>query len=285
MKLLICIMGGVLMLPLIAFGQANPDPGLRDSVIIDSLLYYPWEWTPPWDSLYIRVWAVTDDSVDSYNIPLTYNSGGDGIFNFESGVQYFPPVSYWDEHTDTLLISERFCRMTGQANLDSIPNYPLLTNSQRVSCWRIKLHIEQGSRLPIWMTIDTTFDSQNGSLHFGIRGYGNIIPAFRRGGISLPYWWPSSTYDNNMQDGFSLGAHPNPFNAQTLIQYNLPGESDVSLTIFDILGRQVETLIDGYQTAGPHQVIWNADNSPSGIYFYRLKADNTVETKRMTLIR
>jgi hypothetical protein len=179
--------------------------------------------------------------------------------------------------------------MTGQANLDSIPNYPLLTNSQRVSCWRIKLHIEQGSRLPMWMTIDTTFDSQNGSLHFGIRGYGNIIPAFRRGGISLPYWWPSSINDDKtgeMPEGFALVQnYPNPFNARTTIRYDLGRESDISIDVFDILGRQVEALISEHQVAGPHQVTWDAGNCPSGIYFYKLKASDVVETKRMLLIR
>jgi len=79
--------------------------------------------------------------------------------------------------------------------------------------------------------------------------------------------------------------YPNPFNAQTIIKYNLPEASQVNIEIFDLLGRKVASLVDEKQTSGIHQVIWNADNAPSGMYFYRLQAGDKIETKSMTLLK
>jgi photosystem II stability/assembly factor-like uncharacterized protein len=66
--------------------------------------------------------------------------------------------------------------------------------------------------------------------------------------------------------------YPNPFNAQTTIKYALPAPANVTIDIFDIAGRKVETLLSTYQSAGEHSAIWNAGNNASGIYFYRLKS-------------
>jgi hypothetical protein len=65
----------------------------------------------------------------------------------------------------------------------------------------------------------------------------------------------------------SLRNYPNPFNPSTSISYNLPASSAVTLSIFDILGRKVETLVSGHQAAGHHEIIWNAGTKPSGVYF------------------
>ena len=82
-----------------------------------------------------------------------------------------------------------------------------------------------------------------------------------------------------------LQNYPNPFNAQTRISYSLPFTGPVKLAIYDILGRQVQTLIDGTQNAGAHSVIWNADNFASGVYFYRLTAGDKGYGRMMTLIK
>ncbi len=79
--------------------------------------------------------------------------------------------------------------------------------------------------------------------------------------------------------------YPNPFNAATMIKYNLPEQSDVTIEIYDILGRRVETLVQSEQQAGYHQVVWDAEDASSGIYFYRIQAGDFVETRRMLLLR
>jgi len=85
---------------------------------------------------------------------------------------------------------------------------------------------------------------------------------------------------------FSLSHnYPNPFNAQTTIQYSLSIESEVTIDIFDILGRKIETLAEGIMAAGEHKAIWDAGEKPSGIYFYRIKAGDLTETKKMVLMK
>ena len=78
--------------------------------------------------------------------------------------------------------------------------------------------------------------------------------------------------------------YPNPFNPTTVISYQLPISSDVSLYVFDILGNELASLVDEYKPAGGYQVEWNASNYPTGVYFYQLKAGSFVETKKMILL-
>ena len=88
-----------------------------------------------------------------------------------------------------------------------------------------------------------------------------------------------------------LPNHPNPFNPQTTIKYELPEPTPVTLRIFDLAGRLVDVLVEGEtMSAGSHTATWTGRDSngrslPSGTYFYRLEADGFVETRRMTLIR
>ncbi len=84
---------------------------------------------------------------------------------------------------------------------------------------------------------------------------------------------------------FSLSNFPNPFNSSTIIQFSLEAESYVELTVFDILGRQIDRLVDGYLSSGDYRVEWDAGDHPSGVYFYRLIMQDTAVTGRMTLLK
>ena len=79
--------------------------------------------------------------------------------------------------------------------------------------------------------------------------------------------------------------YPNPFNPSTVISYQLPVNSKVSLKIYDLLGREIATLVNEEQSAGWKQVEWNATSVASGIYFYKLQANNFIETKKMLVIK
>lgn len=80
--------------------------------------------------------------------------------------------------------------------------------------------------------------------------------------------------------------YPNPFNPSTVISYQLPQASEVMLTVYDLTGRQVATLVDGtMQTAGSHNVTFDAGNLSSGVYIYRLQAGSRILTKKLTLIK
>lgn len=79
--------------------------------------------------------------------------------------------------------------------------------------------------------------------------------------------------------------YPNPFNPVTVISYQLPAFSKVSLKIYDILGNEVATLVDEYKTPGTYEVAWNAKNLSSGVYYYRLTSGNFSEVKKLILIK
>jgi hypothetical protein len=78
---------------------------------------------------------------------------------------------------------------------------------------------------------------------------------------------------------------PNPFNPTTTIRYALPVRSQVTLSVFNILGQQVATPVNGSQEAGIHDVQFDGGGLASGVYFYRIHAGDFVQTKRLLVIR
>ncbi|MCG8374382.1 MAG: T9SS type A sorting domain-containing protein, partial [Balneolales bacterium] len=80
--------------------------------------------------------------------------------------------------------------------------------------------------------------------------------------------------------------YPSPFNPSTNIEFNLNKNETISLTVYDVMGRKVSTLVSGKNfSAGNHQLTFNASNLSSGIYFYQLEAGDIVQTKKMLLIK
>ena len=79
--------------------------------------------------------------------------------------------------------------------------------------------------------------------------------------------------------------YPNPFNPVTVISYRLAENSHVNLSIYNILGQKVETLLSEKQNSGKHSIEWDASGFSSGIYFYRIQAGDFIQTKRMLLIK
>ncbi|MCF8240129.1 MAG: T9SS type A sorting domain-containing protein [Melioribacteraceae bacterium] len=79
--------------------------------------------------------------------------------------------------------------------------------------------------------------------------------------------------------------YPNPFNPATTIEYSLPGEENVELKIYDILGNEVKILVNGKQEAGFYKVNFNASNLASGLYIYRIQAGKFRQTRKMLLMK
>jgi len=90
----------------------------------------------------------------------------------------------------------------------------------------------------------------------------------------------------NNAETFSLFQnYPNPFNSSTTIVYGLQEDVFVSLIVYDCLGKNVQTLVNKFQKAGTHRVVFESSNLPSGIYFLRIFTDKWEETKRMVLLK
>jgi len=95
----------------------------------------------------------------------------------------------------------------------------------------------------------------------------------------------SVEYDWNKLD-YTLGQnYPNPFNPSTTIKYSVPELSKVKITLYNLLGEEVATLVNEEKTAGKYSVQFNAASLTSGVYFYRLQAGNFFETKKMILLK
>ncbi|MBV6478261.1 MAG: hypothetical protein HGGPFJEG_01011 [Ignavibacteria bacterium] len=92
--------------------------------------------------------------------------------------------------------------------------------------------------------------------------------------------------ETSVPENYYLGQnYPNPFNPTTMIEYNLLKSGLIKLTVFDLLSREIAILVDGEQNAGTYKVSFDGMNLSSGIYFYKLEAEDFIETKKMILIR
>jgi hypothetical protein len=164
---------------------------------------------------------------------------------------------------------------------------------------------------PVWLSRavegQSGYCGQNLDLHFGL-GNAGIIDSIR-------VEWQSGDIDsfvnvgtnqiltivenqgiigiepngNGIPDGFNLHQnYPNPFNPATKIKFSIPqnlGDKNISLTIFDVLGNEVSKLIEGKLTPGDHEIEWNAENMPSGVYFYKLENSSFSLTKKMIVLK
>jgi ligand-binding sensor domain-containing protein/surface antigen len=126
-----------------------------------------------------------------------------------------------------------------------------------------------------------TIDSQ-GNKWIGTRGGG--LAVYREGGVILPVEVKEKS--NEIPTNFALYQnYPNPFNPSTTIEFDIPERTNVKLIVYDILGREVETLIDKELEPGKYKINYTATNLPSGVYFYTLRTPKFTKTNKMLLIK
>ncbi len=90
----------------------------------------------------------------------------------------------------------------------------------------------------------------------------------------------------NFLPGFNLlQNYPNPFNPTTKIKYSIPKSSNVVIKVFDINGKEIETIVNEEKPAGAFEITWNAVNLPSGVYFCQIKAGSFLQTRKMILLK
>jgi hypothetical protein len=91
---------------------------------------------------------------------------------------------------------------------------------------------------------------------------------------------------NNIPSKYALSQnYPNPFNPSTVISYQLPKSGNVKLTVFDVLGREVKTLVNEYKSAGTYEVTFDGSALSSGLYLYRITSGDFSDTKKMMLVK
>jgi hypothetical protein len=126
--------------------------------------------------------------------------------------------------------------------------------------------------------------SDSGFVITGVRGWDVcLIKTDENGLIGIEEQSPGPR--SRISDVRLLQNHPNPFHNSTVISYSLPATTQVTLAIYDITGRLVETLVNETQQPGIHRVRWDRKTNPSGVYFYSLRVGEFSETRKTVLIR
>ena len=99
-----------------------------------------------------------------------------------------------------------------------------------------------------------------------------------------------NSLNESMESNLPLNAtinsvYPNPFNPTSTIQYMLVENSIIELSICNIYGEKIQTLFNGYKDKGNHEVIWNGENFPSGMYFFTLYTPDAIHTHKLALLK
>jgi hypothetical protein len=270
---------GFAVLATIVFAAENAhafDPGIPDSVLIDTV-FVPY--SPGGASADVMVGFITDDTVGTVQFTLNWHSCDGLIIPNESNWDDLFGSWYWV--FDTILFNPNMMRHIAVGTRCSY----FITNGQTFWAINIRFNILPGAS-PQIVRIDTITDPYWGHTllgdQYGVNGW---IPMVKSGYIR--YGSKLSAPDNpTLADRYGLNSnYPNPFNAQTVIEYTLPDNSPVNLTIYDIKGQKISTLINENQSAGKHQIIWDGGNLSSGVYFYKLRAGDYRETRKMVLMK
>jgi hypothetical protein len=147
----------------------------------------------------------------------------------------------------------------------------------------------EGMKVPFTMSIKDNDGGDNGYLGFSPLDTDN---AYQTNKVWLHTFVGTAGIVSIGDDGYDVvreyalhGNYPNPFNPSTTITFTLAQATNIKLEIFNALGQKVQTLVNGQQKAGYHEVLFNAENLASGMYFYRLKADNFSQVRKMMLVK
>src|SRR5574341_400501 len=249
------------------------DPGQRDS-----LLFYPQDCN-------FMVVGYHDEPLSGFAVPLKYKN----------------------PQTDITLDSVKFQRVMEEADLkDSIIDrengtvvvYAIWFDSTPPA--RDTLFTLFFTPGPSWNPgvpnkLDTFRLESRQGLSFTDLKVNDIRPSFTAptgfGKGCLEVWQKIQKTVAKIPHNFFVGQNiPNPFNAETIIAFGLPQASQVKLEIFNILGQNVKTLVDGKLEAGYHQISWDGKNANgkkvvSGVYFYRLKTESFTDVKKMSFVK
>jgi hypothetical protein len=229
-------------------------------------------------------------AVDNYDITLT-GSGhmADGLFGIWRINSYRYYTGMWIE--DDLIKVGYSAGSSGEpVAVNSAPVTPQATNLLRFATTVVGNTITMTVYVNNVLHLTGSFDSPDTRLHsghiiFGVEAWDTVNMAFSE--ISIVFnKYITDIEEENLPKEFSLFQNfPNPFNPETVIEYELAKGSDVKVEVFDILGRKCLTLVEQYQPIGKHRVSFDGLELSGGVYFYRLTADGFVQTRKMVLLK
>jgi hypothetical protein len=195
--------------------------------------------------------------------------------------------------TSIVLLEEHTYNKHELACSSQIWSFPLIDSA--ASIYRYQDHspyvIDHSAPLPGWGGPDTLIFSEGFGLtrryiHKWLNG-SSSNPLFYNANISL-LELITDVRESQAQFPQQINLeqnYPNPFNPNTRIRYTLPSREHVMLAVYDILGRMVEIIFEGQQEKGNHEVLFEPSGLASGIYFYKLKSDNSIITRKMLFLK
>lgn len=168
--------------------------------------------------------------------------------------------------TDMILLNYRISNLFGL----NCRQWDFLTNPRHF----VDAGIVETITDSIGLTTYTSFSEQKNITGAIVNGkqYGTIVS------VNGPIQFPSSEYRLHQN-------YPNPFNSTTEIRYQVSDTRMITLEVFDVLGKEVATLVHEIKSPGTYKVSWEATGFPTGIYFYRLRAGNFIDTKKLILLK
>jgi hypothetical protein len=153
---------------------------------------------------------------------------------------------------------------------------PYRTSALVKMAWRVPENISSYPR--IYAVIDAEDEIANEIQDNNNKGYNVLGSDFATNIPGSGEMVVAKTYELSQN-------YPNPFNPLTTIEYAIPEITEVSLVVYDVLGRVVETLVDERKSAGRHKVDFDARRLASGVYFYRLSALGITMSRRMVVVK
>jgi PKD repeat protein len=183
-----------------------------------------------------------------------------------------------DEDYDTLDVAKNQSQRVNLRQIFSDPNGDPLRFAWTGNSHSLSLALEEDSILLVtpgndYTGVETIFliaiDNENDSISH-----------------KMDVWVSETGILNGIPESFDCSQnYPNPFNPSTEINYQLPENNVVDLSVFNLCGKRVANLVKGYQEAGFYSLNFNASDLPSGMYLYRLTAGNNIITKKMVLMK
>ncbi|MCP4582086.1 MAG: T9SS type A sorting domain-containing protein [candidate division Zixibacteria bacterium] len=266
-----------------AFALAQ-DPGMPDSLIIGNVdvTYAPGETL----IVDIPIYFVTDDSIASVMIPLTWTSPDGNIEAVSTS---------WNgtfESWESTYSNESNDWHVGFHDLGGEEDPYLFTDSEREIGMTIQFRIDDDA-MEQFLTIGIGTGPHDLPLNFGVTTGDMdqdltpvVVPGFiRYGAVGIEDDLAS------LPEEFAIGQnYPNPFNPETNIEFQVPRAGHVSIDIYNLLGQNVRTLVSEHKLPGFYTAHWNGCNNsgqvvPSGLYFYRISADDFSKTKKMIMLK
>ena len=265
-----------------------------------NMLTYLWEYWE--DNQWVNAWRYTytynaqgnmlTDLAENWENNQWVNDGR-GTYTYDAqGNMLTDLLEYW-ENNQWVNYSRRTYTYDAQGNM--LTNLTeLWENSQWVNGWRYTYtYNAQGNLASIWFHagLNSSWVPANLNTFSGYEVYDMAGNEYRFWGHNVNFIYKLIVTEvlsekTNVPEYFTLQQNfPNPFNPRTKINYAIPKESFVMIKVYDMLGREIKTLVNEEKTAGNYSVSFNAENLSSGIYFYTIKADAFVQTKKMVLLK